>query len=226
MTKHVLVVEDEHELANMICRFMQKEGYQTTHLDEGTLVVDFVVKHRPGIIILDLKLPGKDGVTICQEIRRFSNIPIIMITAKDSETDRLIGFDVGADDYVCKPLSARELVMRTGVHLRRVNREFDRLEDELKLNVERLQVTFRGNSIELTVSEYELISVLQKEPEKIFSRNFILDNIYKDYRVVSDRAVDSHIRNLRKKMKKLTQQHEFIHSVYGAGYRYVPYQQS
>ena len=224
MTSHVLIVEDEHELADMVCRFCNKEGYQTTHLDEGLTVVDFVEQQSPDIIILDLMLPGKDGVTICKEIRRFSDVPIIMVTAKVSEAERLIGFDVGADDYVCKPFSALELVKRIGVHLRRADRGRIRAGDDLVLDREQLKVSFQDQTIDLTSVEFGLIALLKGKPGYIFSRNFILDNIYRDYRIVSDRTVDSHIRNLRKKMKQLTQHHDFVESVYGAGYRYIPFE--
>ena len=215
------MVEDEHDMADMVCRFLRKEGYQTTHLDNGLEVEAFVKHHSPDLIILDLMLPGKDGISICRDIRSSSDIPIIIVTAKVSEAERLIGFDVGADDYVCKPFSAMELAMRVNVLLRRIHQTFQK-EDGLKLDEERLCASYKNLSVDLTSIEFALIELLKSRPGNIYSRNFILDNIYQDYRIVSDRTVDSHIRNLRKKMKQLNERHDFVESVYGAGYRYVP----
>lgn len=220
MKKHVLVVEDEHDMADMICRFLRKEGYHATHLDSGERAVDFILNNKPNLVVLDLMLPGKDGLSICQEVRQYSQVPIIMVTAKVSEAERLIGFNAGADDYVCKPFSALELVMRVNVNLRRSADDPNKT-DTLELDSDRLLVSFQGESISLTAIECELLKLLKAKPGTIYSRNCILDNIYQDFRIVSDRTADSHIRNLRKKLKQLSTEHEFIESVYGAGYRYV-----
>lgn len=220
MKKHVLVVEDEHDMADMICRFLRKEGYKTSHLDSGEQAIDFILNRKPNLVVLDLMLPGKDGLEICQAVRRYSDVPIIMVTAKVSEAERLIGFDAGADDYVCKPFSALELVMRVNVNLRRAGGQAQ-LDDTLLLNTDTLIVSFQDKSISLTALECELLKLLKAKPGTIYSRNYILDNIYQDFRIVSDRTADSHIRNLRKKLKHLSTEHEFIESVYGAGYRFV-----
>lgn len=222
MTKHVLIVEDEHDMADMLCRFMRKEGFKATHIDNGLDVEDFVRHHQPDIVILDLMLPGKEGTDICKALREFTDIPIIMVTAKVEEADRLIGFDLGADDYVCKPFSAMELAMRVHVHLRRTEK-IHTTQDSLSLDAEKLKVSFNDVTIDLTAIEFALISLLKNKPGNIYSRDFILNNIYQDYRVVSDRTVDSHIRNLRKRLKQLTSTHDFVQSVYGAGYRYLPF---
>lgn len=223
MTKHILIVEDEYDMADMICRFMRKEGFKATHIDNGNDVVDFVRTQKPDLVVLDLMLPGKEGTQVCKELRTFTDIPVLMVTAKVSEADRLIGFDLGADDYVCKPFSAMELAMRVHVHLRRAALNQTPENDELTLDADKLKASFNGVVVDLTAIEFSLLSLLKNKPGNIYSRNFILDNIYKDYRVVSDRTVDSHIRNLRKKMKMLTDQHDFVQSVYGAGYRYLPF---
>lgn len=218
MAKHVLVVEDEFDMADMIVRFLRKEGYITTHIDNGSDVVDFVRDKRPDMIILDLMLPGRDGISICKELRKTSDVPIIMVTAKVSEAERIIGLDVGADDYVCKPFSAVELAMRVNVFFRRFAK--DEPDDELVLDELLLTATFANKFIDLSNIEFALLNLLKQKPGNIYSRNYIMDNIYNDYRIVSDRTVDSHIRNLRKKMKQLHPEHDFIQSVYGAGYRY------
>ena len=223
MTKHILIVEDEYDMADMICRFMRKEGFKATHIDNGNDVVDFVRTQKPDLVVLDLMLPGKEGTQVCKELRTFTDIPVLMVTAKVSEADRLIGFDLGADDYVCKPFSAMELAMRVHVHLRRAALNQTPENDQLTLDADKLKASFNGVVVDLTAIEFSLLSLLKNKPGNIYSRNFILDNIYQDYRVVSDRTVDSHIRNLRKKMKMLTDRHDFVQSVYGAGYRYLPF---
>ncbi|MCC2606835.1 response regulator [Planctobacterium marinum] len=218
MPRHILIVEDEPDMASMIVKFLEKAGYQASHIDDGLAVLPFIKNQQPDMLLLDLMLPGKDGISICRELRQFSDIPVLMVTAKTSEAERLIGLDIGADDYICKPFSANELVMRVNVYFRRVD---GRLANKgLTLNEDTLRISYEGNSIELTAIEFALLKFLHSKPGTIYSRNYIMDNIYRDYRIVSDRTVDSHIRNLRKKLKQLAPEQEFVHSVYGAGYRY------
>lgn len=218
MARHILIVEDEPDMASMIVRFLEKAGYKVSHIDDGLAVLPFIKSQRPDMVLLDLMLPGKDGISICKALREFSDIPVIMVTARTSEAERLIGLDIGADDYICKPFSANELVMRVNVYFRRVDGRMG--QKGLQLNQDTLRISYEGNSLELTAIEFALLQFLQNKPGTIYSRNFIMDNIYKDYRIVSDRTVDSHIRNLRKKLKQLAPDKEFVHSVYGAGYRY------
>lgn len=220
MSRHILIVEDEGEIADIIARFLQKEGYTTTHLDNGSDVAETVKREKPDMMILDLMLPGKDGIAVCKDVRGFSDLPIIMVTAKVSEAERIIGLDVGADDYVCKPFSAVELVMRVNVYFRRFGKQQG--SDPIHLDEGSMRVTYADVTIDLTNIEFALLRCLMSKPGNVYSRQFLLDNIYKDHRIVSDRTVDSHIRNLRKKMRQLHDEQEFVESVYGAGYRYIP----
>lgn len=219
MNKHILIVEDENDVAQLVSRFLSKAGFTSTHLDNGEQVVPYVMEHKPNLILLDLMLPNTDGISICQAIRKFSNVPIFMLTARVSEAERVKGLEVGADDYICKPFSAAELVLRVKNFLTRFDLEPS--SQGLVLESASLEASFSGNSIPLTPSEFELIKLLQQQPGIPFSRETIMDRIYKDYRVISDRSVDSHVKNLRKKLKTISLDHDFIQARYGAGYFYV-----
>ncbi len=217
----ILIVEDELELATVTEKYLQHAGFDTQIIDSGLAVVDWVKHHHPDVILLDIMLPGKDGLTICQEVCEFSDTPIIMTTAKVDEIDRLIGLEAGADDYVCKPYSPREVVARVKICLRRMNK-MAMSKDPVSINEQQLSITFNGQSIELTVLEFNLFRLLYLNPRRIYTRQNIIDNIYQDYRVVSEQTVNSHIRNLRKKLSELSPDHELIYSIYAVGYRYEP----
>ncbi len=217
----ILLVEDELELATVLEKYLHHAGFETQIIVNGLVVVDWVKQHYPDVILLDIMLPGKDGLTICQEICEFSDIPIIMTTAKVDEIDRLIGLQAGADDYVCKPYSPREVVAQVKTCLRRMNK-LVMSNDPVSIDEQQLSIMLNGQSIELTVLEFNLFRLLYLNPRRIYSRQHIIDKIYLDYRVVSEQTVNSHIRNLRKKLIKLSPDHELIHSIYAAGYRYAP----
>ncbi len=221
----VLIVEDEIKLAKILQEFLEHSGYRTHIITQGNDVVDWIKQHQPDLMLLDLMLPGKDGLDICREVRQFSNLPIIMTTARVEEIDRLLGLELGADDYVCKPYSPREVTARVKAQLRRsgMNNQSADSHDEdqlLKLDPTQLSVRFEDHEQILTSVEFALLHTLYQSPGRIFSRNQLMDSIYTDQRIVSDRTVDSHIKKLRQKLHQLTPAHEFIHSVYGAGYRY------
>lgn len=168
-------------------------------------------------------LPEKDGLTLCREIRQFSDVPIMMVTAKTEEIDRLLGLEIGADDYVCKPYSPREVVARIKTILRRCRRSNDMSEDKcdtLTIDEVNYQVRFGTQSTDLTQVEFRLLRTMVSQPGTVLSRNQLLDNLYDDYRVVTDRTIDSHIKNLRRKLGQLDGDRDFIHSVYGLGYRW------
>jgi two-component system response regulator BaeR len=168
-------------------------------------------------------LPGRDGLDICRELRSFSSVPIIMITARIEEIDRLLGLELGADDYICKPFSPREMVARVKAVLRRQQPQTTTaLTSALKLDPHSFRVLAGGDEIELTTVEFQLLQALYQQPGRIFSRSKLMDMIYQDQRIVSDRTIDSHIKKLRKKLTDLLPNQELIHSVYGAGYRYDP----
>ncbi|MCO7223309.1 response regulator [Pleionea sp. CnH1-48] len=220
MSHTILVVEDEVDIASIVISYLQAAGYSTEHFSEGSGVVEWVKEHSPSLILLDLMLPGQDGMDICRAIRTFSDVPIIITTAKVEEIDRLIGLESGADDYVCKPYSPRELTARVKANLRRTDRQVS-TSNQLVLNQDN-RVSYQANSVELTTVEYNLLKLLYSQPNRIFSRDQIIRSVYVDYREVSDRTVDSHIRNLRKKLKGLELDNELVRSIYGAGYKFEP----
>ncbi|SMF00687.1 two-component system, OmpR family, response regulator BaeR [Alteromonadaceae bacterium Bs31] len=219
----ILIVEDEPDLAQLIGDYLQAADYQSHIITRGDEVEPWLRNNSADLILLDLMLPGKSGLDICKDIRSHSElpqIPIIMVTAKVEEIDRLLGLELGADDYVCKPCSPREIVARVKAVLRRMQSTPQVQRGGVELNEDSQQVTIKGQTAELTTIEFCLFKLLYDEPGKIFSRQFIMDNIYSDYRVVSDRTVDSHVKKLRKKLQDLSPDTEIIHSVYGAGYKY------
>jgi two-component system response regulator BaeR len=220
MSHTILIVEDERDIAEVTQAYLQAQGYQTHWFAEGLGVADWVKANEPSVIILDLMLPGKDGLTVCQEIRQFSDVPIIMTTAKVQEVDRLLGLDAGADDYVCKPFSTKELVARVNAAVRRLDRRVVQAAPALQLVEGSYAVVYQGARIELTQIEFNLFQLLYKHPGRIYARAQILDLVYQDFRDVSDRTIDSHVRNLRKKLAQLNLPSEPIRSVYGAGYVY------
>ena len=218
----VLIVEDEEKLARLVADYLTHAGYVTHRIEDGREVVPWVRAHAPDLILLDLMLPGRDGLDITREIRGFSNVPIVMVTARVEEIDRLLGLELGADDYVCKPFSPRELVARVKAVLRRFAPQASAPSGLLELDPGSFRVRSAQGVAELTGVEFQLLATLYREPGRIFARGQLMDRIYDDGRVVSDRTIDSHIKKLRRKLEPLAPGHELIHSVYGAGYRYEP----
>ena len=217
----ILIVEDEIKLAALLSDYLQQANYQTHKIHHGDEVIAWVKNNQPALVILDVMLPGKDGLSLCKEIRQFSNVPIFMVTARVDEIDRLLGLELGADDYICKPFSPREVVARVKALFRRLDQNIEP-ESALKMELDqhRQQIKVEGKVCELTHVEFQLLSYLAKEPGRIFSRDQLMDNMYKDNRIVSDRTIDSHIKKLRKRLSDYFPNYEFIHSVYGAGYRF------
>lgn len=221
MNDMILIVEDEPKLARLLSNYLQQAGYETECLENGLEVLPRVRERMPSLILLDLMLPGRNGVDICKEIRSFSTVPIIMVTARIEEIDRLLGLELGADDYICKPFSPREVVARVKAVLRRsANEQPAGVTPALHLDGDRFQATLHGHDLELTVVEFKLLSFLYANSGRIYNRTKLMDHIYPDQRVVSDRTIDSHIKNLRKKISGVSSETELIHSVYGAGYKY------
>lgn len=226
--EHILVVEDEVQLATLTEDYLKASGYRTDALYEGTQVVEWVKANPPALILLDCMLPGKDGVSLCREIRTFSNVPIIMVTAKIDEIDRLIGLEIGADDYICKPCSLREVVARVKAVLRRhavIPENFiqdpatEQQEEVLHLDKARFKATLKGSDLDLTAVEFAMLDILAASPGRVYSRAQLMEAIYRDNRIVSERTIDSHIKKLRKKFTEVQPDYELIHSVYGAGYK-------
>ena len=220
MEAKILIVEDEPRLADLHRDYLQQSGFITEWLADGLEVVPWVRENSPALILLDLMLPGKDGLEICKEIRNFSNVPIIMISARVEEIDRLLGLELGADDYICKPFSPREVVARVKTVLRRSSSQSQEDHQLLTLDEERYQAILQGKKLDLTAVEFKLLSILAQKPGRIYSRDQLMDRLYSDQRIVCDRTIDSHIKKLRKKIAAAAPELEVIHSVYGVGYKY------
>lgn len=219
----ILVVEDEPKLARLLADYLAAGNYQPVIVERGDDALPAVREQDPALVLLDLNLPGMDGLSICRELRKTSNVPVIMVTARAEEIDRLLGLELGADDYICKPFSPREVVARVRAVLRRTVLSAATeaaASDPVVIDVDARRAEIGGKAIALTGVEFELLRALRERPGRVFSRAELLDRIYADYRHVSDRAVDSHIKNLRRKLDEALPGRELIHSVYGVGYRY------
>jgi two-component system response regulator BaeR len=220
MTK-ILIVEDERQIAEYLNKYLKNSGFETLILNNGENVIQTVRSELPDLILLDVMLPIKDGITCCKELRVFSDVPVIMLTAKITEIDRIIGLEAGADDYVCKPLNAKELVLRVKAILKRFN-VVDTIEG-LYLDRSAYQLTYQQTaSIKLTKLEFTLMNLLYSKPSRIYSRQQIMDLAYIEERDITERAVDSHVKNLRKKIRSLGIDTVVVDCVYGAGYQYIP----
>lgn len=222
MAQRVLVVEDEPKIAKLLLDYLKAEGYQGDWLDDGAVVTQAVEVNPPALILLDVGLPNKDGMTLCKEIRAFSQIPIIMLTARIEEIDRLLGLELGADDYICKPFSPKEVMARIKTVLRRCAPAVEPLPQLVAVDVDRREVRAGGVPLKLTPNEFNLMAYFHKNIGRVFSRDQLLDALYADFRDVSDRTIDSHIKNLRKKLGRALPGKDLIVSIYGVGYKYEP----
>ena len=227
----ILIVEDDTKIADMVVNYLQMHGFRTHVLADGVQAIQSIRSTPPDLILLDLMLKGIDGISVCKEVRQFSTLPIIMVTARVDEIDRLLGLEVGADDYVCKPFSPRELVARVKALLRRSlavtqptsgpnTSTSNASSAEITIDAAQQRICWRGHNLPLTPVEFRLLSLLISRPNHIFARSRLLDHLHQDFRDVSDRAIDSHIKNLRRKLTQAQMQAYTITSVYGAGYRF------
>lgn len=218
----VLIVEDEPKIAGLLRDYLQQSHYKTHWIDNGDEVDEWFRNNNPDIVLLDLMLPGKDGLAVCRELRSHSQVPIIMVTARVDEIDRLLGLELGADDYICKPFSPREVVARVKALLRRV--EMTRANPAtayhgLAIDKEKFSASCQGQVLDLTPVEFRLLALLASQPGRVFSRDQLMNKIYVDGRVVSDRTVDSHVKNLRQKLQDAVGTDDIIRSIYGVGYK-------
>jgi two-component system response regulator BaeR len=220
MADRILVVEDEQKLAELLRDYLVQEGFEVALLDRGDAVEPWMRAHGAELVLLDLMLPGRSGLEVCKALRAFSDASIIMVTARVEEIDRLLGLELGADDYICKPFSPREVVARAKAVLRRAKRRDLPQAPGLVLDDAGLQASLDGKDLGLTAVEFQLLKVLAARPGRIYSRDQLMDAMYRDERVVSDRTVDSHVKKLRKKIGDVLPDRELIHSVYGVGYKY------
>ena len=222
----VLVVEDEPKLASLLMDYLRAAGFEADWLTDGLAVVDHVRNDEPDLVLLDLMLPGRDGINICRELRAFSDVPVVMLTARVEEADRLEGLESGADDYICKtPFSPREVIARVRTILRRVQVQSERqqarvnAQSPIRMDVEAYRAYYKGTLLPLTPVEFRLLGVLRSAPGHAFTRDQLLARLHDDPRSVNDRAVDSHIKNLRRKLEAVDPQTDLIRSVYGVGFR-------
>lgn len=232
---YILIVEDEPKLARLLADYLEAEHYRTRIFNNGNEVEDAVRELSPSLLLLDLMLPGKDGFSLCREIRAFSQVPIIMITARVEEIDRLLGLELGADDYICKPFSPREVVARVKALLRRSYGFGQPAPTPLPeppsngntshpqgffIDESGYKAEYNGTRLDLTPAEFRLLLLLTRHPGRVFSREQLLDALYDDKRIVTDRTIDTHIKNLRRKLQSAHASEDCIVSVYGVGYRY------
>jgi len=214
----IMIVEDEIKLADLLKDYLESAGYSTICIERGDQDVEARQNNPVNLVLLDLMLPGKDGIQVCKEFRQFSNVPIIMTTARVEEIDRLIGLEMGADDYICKPYSPREVVARVKAVLRRQPLPTaEQITTRLQLDKEAFRASLDGVDLDLTRVEFRLLMTLATRPGKVFGRDALMDGLYDDYRVVSDRTVDSHVKNVRQKASVVGGE-DLIRSVYGVGY--------
>ena len=216
----ILIVEDEPRLSQLMADYLQHAHFHTEQTDSARQAMSLAKKEHFQAILLDLMLPDGDGMDVCKAIRQHSQVPILIITARVDEVDRLLGLELGADDYICKPFSPREVVARVKAVLRRANPQQDSSAPTLTLDEERYEAVMGSQRVALTAIEFALLATLARHPGRIWSRDQLMDEIYQDHRVVSDRTIDSHIRKLRRKLNDGDDQsHDWIGSVYGVGYR-------
>ena len=217
---HILIVEDEPRLAAVLCDYLGAAGYTHHWVADGAKALAAFAAQQPELVLLDLMLPGCDGMDICRALRQASAVPVIMITARVEEVDRLLGLEIGADDYVCKPFSPREVVARVAAVLRRHRRGPGAAASSvLVVDAAASRASVHGHVLELTPVEFRLLAVLHGAQGEVFSRDRLLNLIYDDRRVVADRTVDSHVKNLRRKLVEAGGAEDWIKSIYGVGYR-------
>lgn len=227
MSLRILVVEDEPDIAAIVVDYLRHAGYTVEHQAEGRAALASMLAAPPDLTLLDIMLPGMDGLEILRQARRHTEHPIIMLTARVEEVDRLIGLELGADDYICKPFSPREVVARAKAVLRRTAATQDpppaTAASVLWLDESHWQATLQGTPLGLTRREFRLLQVLARQRGRIFSRAQLLDQAYDDTLDVNERAIDSHIKNLRKKLKAASGDgSDWIRSVYGVGFALDP----
>lgn len=222
MKASILVVEDEEKLAQAVALYLRNAGFAVEIALDGQAALESFEREPPDLIVLDLMLPTMDGWTVCHKIRKSSDVPIIMLTARVGEPARVQGLELGADDYLEKPFSLRELVARIQAVLRRAGKKSQNVirVGDLRIDLEKRDVQVQGKMLELTASEFALLAFMAQQPGRVFTRLQLLDAIRGSTFESLERAVDSHVKNLRKKIERDPQEPEYIQTVYGVGYRF------
>jgi DNA-binding response OmpR family regulator len=227
LRRPILIVEDDRNIASLIEQYLQKDGFETLSAGDGDNGLALARRENPALVILDINLPGMDGWEVCRALRRDSDVPILMLTARAEEMDRVVGLSIGADDYVVKPFSPRELVERVKAILRRTTVRAEPsaaviLESgPIRLDPERHAVTMNGTDVSLTPSEFKLLQTMMQAPGKVFSRDELLDRLYDNGGVVVDRVIDVHMGKLRQKLEPDPSTPQFLLTVHGIGYRFA-----
>jgi two-component system alkaline phosphatase synthesis response regulator PhoP len=222
----ILVVDDEPKILKTVRVYLENAGFRVVTAGDGQMALTIYRHERPALVVLDLGLPGMDGLDVARTLRRDSNVPIIMLTARVDETDKLIGLELGSDDYVTKPFSPRELVARVRAVLRRTGGEREQapvpiVTGDVAIDMERRQVTVRGQPVELTPTEFDLLVVLARHPGRVFTRLELLDRVQGYAFEGYERTVDAHVKNLRQKIEPDPKQPRYLLTVYGVGYRFT-----
>ncbi|HEX5824929.1 MAG TPA: response regulator transcription factor [Candidatus Limnocylindrales bacterium] len=225
--KTILVVDDEPKIVDLARDYLEHAGFLVRTAADGPAALEVVRRDPPDLVVLDLGLPGVDGLDVTRRIRRDSNLPVIMLTARDDELDKLLGLELGADDYLTKPFSPRELVARVRAVLRRSDadalpavQEIVRA-GELRLDLPRMRAELEGRSIDLTPTEFQLVAALARQPGRIFTRSQLLDAVHGVAFESYERAIDTHIKNIRHKLEPDPRRPVHILTVYGVGYRFA-----
>jgi two-component system response regulator BaeR len=220
VTSRVLVVEDDRKISDLLLNYLRAEGYEATPVYDGRDAVQQITQRAPDIVVLDWMLPGLDGLSVCKAVRAFSDVPILMLTARVDELDRLLGLNTGADDYVCKPFAPREVVARVRALLRRAGGRVIALPQPWLIEDASFRISWLGQWLPLTRIEFMVFRTLLARPGRVFSRAQLLSNVHESQRDISDRAIDTHVKNLRKKVQAIDPGSDCIASVYGLGYRF------
>lgn len=219
----ILIVEDDAKIVSLLRLYLEREGYGVAAAYDGRTALEAAERTRPSLVILDLMLPHLDGIEVCRQLRAGSEVPILMLTARVDEVDKLLGLSMGADDYVTKPFSPREVVARVKTILRRASRERQEKvvrRGGLEMDLDRHRVLVGGNEIRLTPVEFKLLHTLMRSPERVFSRDVLLNHLYANHEVaVVDRTIDVHIGKLREKLGDDPASPRFIATVRGVGYK-------
>lgn len=224
MQQYILLLEDEVELAQLVKDYLEAAGYEVGLFHDGQDAYNSFLQRKPHLMVMDLMVPRMDGLTICRKVREQSDIPIILVTARTEEIDRVLGLNMGADDYICKPFSPRELVARVQAVLRRLERKAEPEHLQLfRLDEAQQRVWYKQKVMSLTPTEYEILALFLSNIGQVYSRSQLLDATNPDNFDVADRVIDSHIKNLRRKLVEIADTdsgHEWIQAVYGVGYRF------
>jgi two-component system, OmpR family, alkaline phosphatase synthesis response regulator PhoP len=227
--KTILVVDDEPKIAALARDYLEHAGFAVVTAADGRAAIEAVGRAKPDLVVLDLGLPALDGLDVTRQIRRDSSLPIVMLTARDDEIDKLIGLELGADDYLTKPFSPRELVARVKAVLRRVDagRQPDAAAPEIiragdvTLDLQRMRTDVAGRHVELTPTEFQLLATMAAQPGRIFTRSQLLDAVHGIAFESYERAIDTHIKNIRRKLEPDPREPRYVLTVYGVGYRFA-----